>query len=68
MIAKYYEDKGVPLTMRQSYRLEKEILEKFSTEKLVSVKAKRFFFAVIEMHAVGVTKTSNTIHIFIVFM
>ncbi|KAF5303243.1 hypothetical protein FQR65_LT18998 [Abscondita terminalis] len=35
LIASYYEEKSVQLSLSSSYRIEKEILERFPTEKLV---------------------------------
>lgn len=36
LIATFYEDKLVHLSLSTSYRLEKEILERFPSQKLVS--------------------------------
>lgn len=37
VVAQYYEDKGIALTLPTSYRLEKEIIERFPSEKLVII-------------------------------
>ncbi|CAH0549725.1 unnamed protein product [Brassicogethes aeneus] len=34
LVAQFFEDKGVPITLAISYRLEKEILDRFPNEKL----------------------------------
>lgn len=36
IIAHYFEDKGITMTMKTSYRLEEEISNRFPTESLVS--------------------------------
>lgn len=37
LIAQFFEEKGVQISLSQSYKLEREILERFPTEKLVSL-------------------------------
>lgn len=36
IIAHYFEDKGIPMAIKTSYRLEEEIINRFPTESLVS--------------------------------
>lgn len=38
IIAQYFNEKGIKMSLATSYRLEKEIIEKFPTEKLVRIK------------------------------
>lgn len=35
LISQHFEEKGIPMTLATSYRLEKEITERFQNEKLV---------------------------------